>query len=146
MKLSESLKINIFSKGIGISDNAANILSNNGQKPFALHEYTTTGGVNLILEGDTYINAPLDEPFFQNPDAILNYDKGSDSFFVSFQGHEVMSSIIPFPGYLEAKDSKNRPVTASVFSHTDPARVSPIYGCTMSCKFCDITNHKYVNR
>jgi hypothetical protein len=135
----------MFVHGIRITDGAERQLTQGGRIPLSVHDYTTTGGVTLILDNSVYINAPFDDSFCQEPEATLFFDS-SNGYFVSFRGKEIPARILALPGYLHATDSQGRPVTYTVFSHADRVRVSPIYGCTMSCKFCDIPGNKYVRR
>lgn len=134
---SQSLKISLLSRGISVSSAAETALKRGTEIPLSVHEYPTTGGLTLVLEGDIYVNAPFDEPSVQAPEATLALGKGEQSpFHVLFQGEEFPARVLPLPGYLFAKDSHKRLVTDSVFSHADRARVSPIGGCHNNCSFC----------
>lgn len=114
--------------------------------PLSVHEYTTTGGVTLRLANDIYINAPFDNPYVENPEAVLDYDSREHVFRIAFRGHELTGQALPLPGYLSSRDSAGRPVTDVVFSHVDRVRISPVGGCTMTCQFCDIPGRKYTPR
>lgn len=146
MNVAERFKISAFARGIRISREAEQQLTQGGHIPLTVHEYPTTGGVTLVLDDDVYVNAPFNNPCIENPEASLLFDASCDTFVVAFRGKEMPAEVIRLPGYLYAKDSQGRPVTATVFSHADRVRVSPIYGCTMSCKFCDIAGHRYARR
>jgi len=146
MDIVQSLKLSLFTHGLNISPDASRRLTGNGQMPLTVHEYATTGGITLAADGGIYINAPFDGPFSIAPETTLLFDSKSGGYLVAFHGHELPVQVLPLPGYLYTKDSKGRPVTATAFSHADRVRLSPIYGCTMSCKFCDIAGHNYVRR
>ncbi len=146
MELIESLKISLFVRGIRISPDAEKQMTMNGHIPLTVHEYATTGGVTLILNNGIYVNAPFDEEFCTNPEATLLFDVTSESYVVMFRGNEIQARFVPLPGYLHSRDSSGRPVTATIFSHADRVRISPIQGCTMSCKFCDVPGQKYDRR
>jgi uncharacterized radical SAM superfamily protein len=137
LTLAQQLKISCLSRGIRITREAENQLSEGGKVPLSIHEYATTGGITLKLEGDIYVNAPFDEWYCDNPEATLAVDKTTGGYVVYFRGEVFPAHVLPLPGYLEVRDSHGRLVRESVMSHADRARLSPISGCSFSCKFCD---------
>jgi len=133
----QHLKISCMSKGIRITSRAEEQLSEGGEVPLSIHEYATTGGVTLKLEGGIFVNAPFDEWFCQEPEALLDVDPGSNQYLVIFRGEVYPAHVLPLPGYLEKRDAQGRLVRESVMSHADRARLSPVSGCSFACKFCD---------
>jgi hypothetical protein len=146
VSLLESLKISLFTKGLRITAGAELALTRGGEIPLSVHEYATTGGVTLVVGDGIYINAPFDNAFC-DPEATLDGVPGShDEFVVTFRGEELTASVLPLPGFLATLDSHGRPVTATTFSHADRVRVSPIWGCSFRCDFCDLAGGPYVKR
>jgi hypothetical protein len=141
----QHLKISCLSRGIKISPEAKERLSEGGIVPLTIHEYATTGGVTLKLEKGIYVNAPFDEWFCDDPEAILLIDN-LGSYIVEFGGNSFPAEVLPLPGYLDAKDNCGRLIRSTVMSHADRVRVSLIHGCSMGCQFCDSWGMKYVPR
>lgn len=140
------IKISCFSKGIRITERAKSFISQNGKFPLTIHEYATTGGVTFRVLPNTYINAPFDEWYCENPDVILDFDHENLSTFVNYNGKSFPVEIFPLPGYLDLKDSCGRLVTDTVMSHVDRIRISPISGCSFRCSFCDYFLKRYEKR
>ncbi len=140
----QSLKISLLCRGISVSPAAEAALTGDGTTPMSVHEYPTTGGLTLVLEDDTYVNAPFDEPIKQAPEATLLFaQQEQPPFRVLFSRQEFPARVLPLPGFLSARDSRGRPVTEAVFSHADRARLSPIGGCHNNCDFCDSPLRNY---
>jgi len=142
----QQLKISCLSSGIRITKIAENKLSNGGSVPLSIHEYATTGGVTMLLEGGIYINAPFDEWYCDSPEAILTLEESSDEYVVHFRGNDFHAELLPLPGYLEMNDSDGNPVKDTTMSHADRVRISPIFGCSFKCEFCDFYKQRYVCR
>ena len=137
------IKISCFSKGIKITERAKSFITQKGKFPLTIHEYATTGGVTFKVLPNTYINAPFDEWFCENPDVVLDFNLEDHSSFVNYKGKSFPVEIFPLPGYLGSRDSCGRLVTDTVMSHVDRIRISPISGCSYRCKFCDYYLKKY---
>lgn len=147
MKFEErvALKVSLLARGVQVSPRARNVISRGGSVPLSVHEYATTGGLTIVVDKDLYVNAPFDEGFCE-PEALLDAVDGQGALTLSFRGTELPVQLVPLPGYLEARDPKQRPIRHTTFSHADRVRVSPIVGCSMSCKFCDLAGNRYVKR
>lgn len=142
----QRLKISCFSRGLRIDKAAENHLTQGGNVPLSIHEYATTGGVTLEFEGGIYVNAPFDDWFCDSPEVTLSVDEATGRLVASFMGALFPVHVLPLPGYLETRDGEGRLVRDTVMSHADRARLSPVYGCTFSCQFCDFAGKKYVRR
>ena len=142
-ELAQRIKISIFARGIRIDRAAEARLTEGGRVPLTLHEYATTGGVTFILPGDVYVNAPFDEWYCTDPEAVLAYDSSTDGLVVRFESEEVPVEAVPLPGYLEMRDGQGRLVTDVAMSHCDRVRLSPIGGCAFDCAFCDMAGAPY---
>ncbi|QQG48241.1 MAG: hypothetical protein HY247_05640 [archaeon] len=142
----QQLKISCFSRGIAVSPSASKSLTQDGKVPLSLHEYSTTGGVTVELEGGVYINAPFDEPLCKNPEASLEYNPDTQGHYVRFRGTDFLARVLPLPGYLDIRDSEGNLATDVVMTHADRARLSLISGCSMDCEFCSLVGLRYVPR
>lgn len=142
----QQLKISCLSRGIRIAPEAEQRLTEGGKVPLSVHEYATTGGVTLDLGEGIYLNAPFDEWFCDDPEAILDVDNAAEQYVVHFRGDPFPARVLPLPGYLEARDTQGRLVRDAVMSHVDRARLSLIGGCSFACKFCDSSAAKYTRR
>jgi len=143
ISLSKRIKMSCFSSGIKISQNAEQRLTNNGKIPLYFYEYSTTAGLTVSFPDETFLNAPLDDWFCDTPVATLDFDYANESFYISYDNEIIYVNVLPLPGYLNVKDSKDRLVSDTIMSHADRARISPIIGCSYTCKFCDYSGKKY---
>jgi Radical SAM superfamily len=146
MTTTQLLKISSFSRGMLIDESAFARISLGGKVPITLHEYATTGGVTIVADGNVYINAPFDEWYCNAPEAVLSYEAQDDRFTVSFRGERIAVETVPLPGYLDFEDPAGRPVIEVAMSHGDRLRLSPIDGCSLDCRFCDMAAKRYVKR
>ncbi len=121
-------------------------MSRGGKVPLTIHEYATTGGITLELEGGIFINAPFDEWYCAEAEPSLELNPGNGQLEVQFSGERFPARALPLPGYLDEKDALGRPVKDTSMSHADRVRISPIYGCSFSCQFCDFVGKKYLKR
>jgi uncharacterized radical SAM superfamily protein len=141
----QGLKISCLSRGVFITSEARNLISQGGEIPLSIHEYATTGGVTLEIDGGVFVNAPFDEDYC-DPEAILGVDDSKDHFEIKFQGHYFAARVLPLPGYLNKIDSQGNLAIDTTMSHADRVRLSPIEGCAYSCKFCDFVGKKYIRK
>ena len=144
MASAQALKISAFTRGMTVSPEAEYALTEGGRVPLSVHEYTTTGGITLIVDDDVYINAPFDGPVPAEPETCLQHDPVTQQFSVTFRGRELPARVLPLPGYLSARDSRGNLVTKTVFSHADRARLTPNDGCSFRCAFCNFPGKAYV--
>jgi len=142
----QQLKISCMAQGIRISPEAADQISRHGAVPLTIHEYATTGGVTLQLPGDIYINAPFDDWWVADPEAVLVAGEEPVTYEVFFRGEAFPAEVLPLPGYLGARDANGHKAVDSVMSHADRIRISPIHGCSFGCKFCDSARKRYIKR
>ena len=143
LSLVQQLKISLFAHGIHITPAAQRVLTRDGAVPLTTHEYHTTDGVTLILPDSVYVNAPFDDPFCSHPEAALSATGDGPGFAVEYGGHEVPAQALPLPGYVDAKSAAGHPIADIVYSHADRIRLSPAFGCTFSCQFCDFPGRRY---
>lgn len=134
------LKIHCMSHGIRVSAAATAALTMDGA-PLTVHEYATTGGITFRI-ADLYVNAPFDDWYCARSKAQLDIDS-IGSTVISYLGRQWPCDVLPLPGYLDAVNSLGARVTDTTMSHCDRIRVSPISGCTLDCKFCDLPALRY---
>lgn len=141
----ERLKIRLIADGVHIDPSAARELSQGGRVPLSIHEYATTGGVTLVLDGGLYLNAPFDEWWCDRATSSLHFDTSRGYFLRHYEG-ETPVEVLPLPSYLETTDDQGRHVRDTAMSHADRVRLSPIDGCAYTCRFCDLAGKPYTLR
>lgn len=102
-------------------------------------DYASTSGVILELDGRVWVNAPIAEHnpnFVRDATAVLDFD--NDRLFVRSPGVECPAAFWLPPRYHGAVGSDGAPHNNYVISHGDRARVAPVRGCAMTCKFCNV--------
>jgi hypothetical protein len=134
----EQLKFRLLTEGIRLGEDARALWAERYGGPITLGEYATTSGVSLILPGDLYVNAPLEER--EDRPELRAVD---DVFTVSYAGRDVPVGVIPVPAFQDRTqrdgyDGSDQPYTNYGVTHTDRVRVSPIGGCAWKCHFCDL--------
>lgn len=141
----EELKIACLSSGIRVSPAAIDVLTRGGTEPLTIHEYPTTGGLTLLLDEQVLVNAPFDEWFCADAQAMLDLDDSGLHLRHNGERHTV-HTVLPLPDYLDATDSQGHLVADVAMSHADRVRVSPIVGCAYDCGFCDLPSMAYQMR
>lgn len=134
----ELLKFRLLADGVRMHGSARSAWQERFSGPMTLAEYATTSGVNLILPGALYVNAPL-----ADSDEVPVLRFGDGRFLVSHRGVDVPTDVVPVPAFHDRTttdrfDGTPQPLTNYGVAHTDRCRVSPIGGCAWKCKFCDL--------
>jgi len=134
------LKFELLAKGLSITKAAGRFLSEvNEHRPLTPADYASTSGVILELEDDVWVNAPIADynPNFVNqPPYVLDLDKGG--LVVHGRGLTSTARFWLPPRYHGQLASDGKPYNYYAFTHGDRVRLSPIMGCAMVCKFCNI--------
>lgn len=137
----QDLKLHVLANGIIIEPEAEEAWREEYQGPVSLNEYASTSGICLKVEDGAdgvYINAPYTQEFTKQADARLRYNGG---FVVARADIEYDAKVIPVPAFHSKTYTDNDieyPYTNLGVTHTDRVRISPIEGCGMVCKFCNI--------
>lgn len=137
----QATKLDILANGIKIDVQAEEAWREEFQGPISLNEYASTSGICLKIEDGidgVYVNAPYTQEFTQRAGARLLYDGG---FVVASAGVEFEAEVIPVPAFHNktyTDKGVEYPYTNLGVTHTDRVRISPIEGCGMVCKFCNI--------
>jgi hypothetical protein len=135
------LKVHCLSRGIRVDPAAIQVITHDGELPLTIHEYATTGGITLKM-GDVFLNAPFDDWYCDRSEAVLALNSDGD-LEVRYAGREVACEVLSLPGYLGKTNPLGQLVSDTTMSHGDRIRVSPISGCTLDCRFCDLPALRY---
>lgn len=138
----ERAKFEIFFGGIAISKAAEEyVMKPYGQRPLTLADYASTSGVSLVLDHNVWVNAPIaqyNENFVFEPKYDLIFDGNGLILRNREERWDVPAQFVPVPAYFNERTEAGDLFTEFVHTHTDRARLSPVRGCAMRCKFCDI--------
>ena len=133
------MKLEIMARGIVVGRQARDVLAAVSPAGLTDADYPTTSGLTLVLPGDVYVNAPVDEWYCDHPAAELVWSPDASSFLLTAGSDDVEVRALPLPEYIATGD----PDFDSVRSHGDRVRVSPISGCSCNCAFCDLNLVEY---
>jgi hypothetical protein len=135
-------KFELFHSGITVTPEAeALIRQAYPNAPLTLADYASTSGITLVLEDHVWVNVPITT---YNPNMVFDPHHelrvDTDRLFVHDKdtGRELPARFVPVPAYHNQRNAHGELFTEYVHTHTDRARISPIRGCAMRCKFCDI--------
>jgi hypothetical protein len=136
----ERLKFRLLAEGLTISPAArARLDELRGRRKLTPADYSSTTGIILRLEDEVWVNAPFAEHngnFVRAPRSVL--DVSGDGFMVCSGGLGSTTSVWLPPLYHDEDLSTGRPANHFTFTHGDRVRLSPIRGCAMRCRFCNI--------
>lgn len=137
---SRRLKISLMTHGVAVASRARVLLTGvDGTSPLTLADYASTSGITLRLPDDVWVNAPLDahnSNFVTAPRHTLDFVDGQ--FVVRGDGMESPVTPIPVPSYHAETNAQGEPYTSYAVTHTDRVRISPVEGCAIACRFCDL--------
>lgn len=140
LPVAHRLKIALFTDGITVSDAARVALGGaDGTRPLTLADYASTSGITLRLEGDVWVNAPIqahNPNFVTTPRHRLEVDGGA--FVVRGELGEFAAEPIPVPDYHSETNGEGERYTSYAITHSDRVRISPVEGCAITCRFCDL--------
>lgn len=136
----EHLKFRILANGVTVTDTARAAMREwTAGAQLTPADYASTSGLILRLADDVWVNAPFSD---FNPNFVERspycLDVVSGRLAVYGEGLESEASYWPPPMYHGSSDQHERPLNNYVFTHGDRVRLSPIQGCAMACKFCNI--------
>lgn len=142
--VAEKLKFALLAEGLHITDEArAHIDAANDGRAITPADYASTTGVILSLPDDVWVNAPF---AVHNPNFVtapsFSLDLGADQLVVrgAMGGDEVevFAQLWLPPEYHGGVNDHGEPYDSYAFTHGDRVRISPVEGCAMTCKFCDL--------
>lgn len=136
----QRLKFEVLAAGITLTEACRSALSDaNRRRPLTPADYASTTGLILSLEDRVWVNAPI---ITYNPNFVHNspfvLDLGRDGMVLSGGGLTSSAAVWLPPDYHGTVMGGGRPWNNFVFTHGDRARLAPIGGCAMACKFCNI--------
>ena len=136
----QRLKFHLLASGIRVPDAREYLVSNNGGRNLTPADFASTTGLILRLEDDVWVNAPIvdfNPNFVSESPFQLDFSQGA--LVVRGQGLESAARFWLSPRYHDgsAADSSSS-MSRYVFTHGDRVRLSPVRGCAMACKFCNI--------
>ena len=138
----EHLKFEILARGIAPTPAAAGRLrAVNEDRQLTPADYASTTGLILRLQDDVWVNAPTadNNPNFVDAEAsIVRFDWDGEGYFVENACHRSRAWFWPPPLYHGERGRDGRPYNNYVYTHGDRARIAPIQGCAMVCKFCNV--------
>lgn len=136
----ELLKFHLLAHGLVITEQAQrHIDAGNGGRPMTPADYASTSGVILALDDDVWVNAPIslyNANFVSDTPYRLDLSDGA----LVVRGNDLCSSArmwLP-PAYHDQLNDSGEPYNSYAFTHADRVRISPIEGCGMTCKFCNL--------
>ncbi len=136
----QRLKFRLLSDGLRISDEAQRYIDErNGARPMTPADYASTSGVILELEDDVWVNAPIglyNSNFVRSSPFQLVVESGH--LAVVGQGMVSAAGFWLPPSFHGTSNDHGEPFNSYAFTHGDRVRISPIEGCSMSCKFCNL--------
>lgn len=137
---SEKLKLGVLSEGVEILPDALTyITERNGDRPLSPADYASTSGIILELADGVWVNAPIatyNPNFVEKPQFVLDFYE--DGLVVRGNGWESSAKFWLPPKYHDECNEHGIPYTSYAFTHADRVRISPIEGCALTCKFCDL--------
>ena len=135
----QRLKLRVMTDGLTVTPEARARLSGGAARPLTLADYATTSGISLRLGRDVWVNAPIAEHnpnFVDSPPHML--DVAGEAYVVRTDDFEVDAHPLPVPDYHDRTNRWGEAYTSYAYTHTDRVRISPIEGCSVVCKFCDL--------
>lgn len=136
----QRLKLDILSDGIVVSSTAKKELDERREgRPLSPADFASTTGMILRLDDDVWVNAPIqafNANFVRDTDLVLDVDV--DGFVMGNADRSSRAGVWLPPSYHGRVDIEDRSINDFVFSHGDRVRLSPMRGCAMRCKFCNV--------
>jgi hypothetical protein len=134
------LKLELFEHGLALPPATLAILDEVGRaRPLTPADYASTSGLILRLDGVEWVNAPIVayNPNFVSESPFSLQVEGTGFTVVGPAGSVTAELWVP-PQYHGERGPTGRPWNHMIFTHGDRARLAPVGGCAMTCKFCNI--------
>lgn len=136
----ERLKFALLAEGLTITARALHYVNDRNEgRALTPADYASTSGVILELDGRVWVNAPIAEHnpnFVGDTSAVLDFI--DDGLVLRAPDVECSAAFWLPPKYHGTMGSDATPHNNYVFTHGDRARVAPVRGCAMTCKFCNV--------
>ncbi len=140
LSAAERAKFRILAEGIVLTDEARHRLNEaTHHRALTPADYASTSGIIVVLEQDVWVNAPVVD---HNPNFVTSpsqrLDLVDDRLALVGGGDAIPARCWIPPEYHDWLNPWGEPYTSYAITHTDRVRVSPVEGCAMTCKFCDL--------
>lgn len=136
------LKIRLLQQGAVFTEKAKDHMCKNRFGHITFHDYATTGGVIVEINGLIFVNVP--ESYEDSPFCI---DYLEQRFILTMDRDivDVAIRILPVPQYAldNVRLGNGVPVRELVMTHAHRLRISPIHGCSYHCQFCTCNGQRY---
>jgi hypothetical protein len=140
LSTTERFKLALLAEGLTISDRALRHLNEcNKGRALTPADYASTSGIILELDGHVWVNVPIADHnanFVTASRFVLDHD--GSILVVRDSDIEVPAAFWLSPSYHTQVSVNGASYNNYVFTHADRARLAPIQGCGMVCKFCNI--------
>jgi hypothetical protein len=136
----QHLKFEILAAGMSITRRARRRLDDvRNERPLSPADFASTSGLIVRLDDDVWVNAPIID---HNPNFVgqttTQLDVDEHGFVVGDGARSSRASVWLPPAYQGRAEVAGRSINDFVFSHGDRVRLSPMRGCSMKCKFCNV--------
>lgn len=140
LKEAQELKFRLLAEGITITPALKeHVRSIQGDRAMTPADFASTSGIILRLDESVWVNTPIVD---HNPNFVdvppLRLDVGVDGLVVEGPGVQCPAQLWLPPNYHEEAAPDGLRYTSYAFTHGDRVRISPIEGCSMTCKFCNL--------
>ncbi len=136
----ELAKLEIFEEGVDVSAAAkTHLCEANSGRAATPADYASTSGLILVIEGNTWVNAPIidyNASFVNAPTHTLDWD--GEQFWLRSESEPLSAKVWLPPAFHDRSNRGGIPYVDFGYTHADRLRISPIEGCSMACKFCDL--------
>lgn len=134
------IKIRLMTEGMVVSASAATALAAGDEdRPWTTADYPSTSGITLRMAHDVWVNAPIsryNSNFVHDPSLRLEHD---GTRFAVVEGERSWGAEpVPVPAYFREHNEQGQPYTDFAHTHADRVRISPVDGCAVACRFCDL--------
>jgi hypothetical protein len=141
LTVAERWKLLILAEGLRMTDRARRHLDErNDHRALTPADYASTSGLIVVVDGDVWVNAPTvdhNSGFVVGPSIDLDVDDDG-ALSIGTKQERLPARVWLPPAYHGADNEQGEPYNSYAFTHADRVRISPIEGCSMTCKFCDL--------
>lgn len=136
------LKIRLMQQGAVFTEKAKDHMCKNRFGHITFHDYATTGGIIVEINGLIFVNVPE-----SHEDSPFCIDYLEQRFILTMDRNIVDAAIriLPVPQYAldNVRLENGVPVRELVMTHAHRLRISPIHGCSYHCQFCTCNGQRY---
>ena len=141
LTIAQRLKFQLLEHGIGLSQETRDTIREASRdQALSSHDFASTSGMILRLEDNVWVNAPIRDhnPNFVTDECPFILQIDENGLIVRGANMESRAHYWLQPRFHGESTFEGQPLTNYVVTHGDRARLSPLHGCSMVCKFCDV--------